>query len=220
MPGALLGAALYPLGLDAPVWLYVGAGIKFILWVARFIAAAPGSTLHLRAFAPVRAAVPGACRHERGDLADLGFPRERDPLRRHRPDRRDAADRATTSSSRRRAKRRRCATPTAGCMIVGKRFNAFAAEQWLTADGDGRDPAKARDPDAACDRGRRGHNGFCFDLGFDLHFCFGFGGFDPRYFELRKLPPPLPTLLRSLVRRLPLRKALVVAPRPQEREAA
>ena len=52
VPGALLGAALYPLGLDAPVWLYVGAGIKFILWAARFIAAAPGSTLHLRAFAP------------------------------------------------------------------------------------------------------------------------------------------------------------------------
>ena len=36
--------------------------------------------------------------------------------------------------------------------IVGKRFNAFAAEQWLTADGDGRDPASARDPDAPCDR--------------------------------------------------------------------
>ena len=52
VPGALLGAALYPLGLDAPVWLYVGMGIKFILWAARFIAEAPGSTLHLRAFAP------------------------------------------------------------------------------------------------------------------------------------------------------------------------
>ncbi len=26
VPGALLGAALYPLGLDAPVWLYVGRG--------------------------------------------------------------------------------------------------------------------------------------------------------------------------------------------------
>ena len=52
VPGALLGAALYPLGLDAPVWLYVGMGIKFILWAARFIAAAPGSTVHLRAFAP------------------------------------------------------------------------------------------------------------------------------------------------------------------------
>ncbi len=52
VPGALLGTALYPLGLDAPVWLYVGLDIKFILWVARFIAAAPGSTLHVRAFAP------------------------------------------------------------------------------------------------------------------------------------------------------------------------
>src|SRR6516165_5615864 len=41
VPGALLGAALYPLGLAAPVWLYVGAGIKFILWAARFIAEAP-----------------------------------------------------------------------------------------------------------------------------------------------------------------------------------
>jgi competence protein ComEC len=36
--------------------------------------------------------------------------------------------------------------------IVGKRFNAFAAEQWLTADGDARDPAEARDPNAPCDR--------------------------------------------------------------------
>ena len=52
VPGALIGALLYPLGLDGPVWVYVGAGIKFILWVARFIAAAPGSTVHLRAFAP------------------------------------------------------------------------------------------------------------------------------------------------------------------------
>src|SRR5664279_4032090 len=40
VPGALLGTALYPLGLDAPVWLYVGAGIRLILWVARFIAQA------------------------------------------------------------------------------------------------------------------------------------------------------------------------------------
>ena len=36
--------------------------------------------------------------------------------------------------------------------VVGKRFNAFAAEQWLSADGDGRDPAQARSPDAPCDR--------------------------------------------------------------------
>ena len=36
--------------------------------------------------------------------------------------------------------------------VVGKRFNAFAAEQWLTADGDGRDAAQARAFDAPCDR--------------------------------------------------------------------
>ncbi len=37
-------------------------------------------------------------------------------------------------------------------IVVGKRFNAFAAEQWLAADGDDRDPAASRDPDNACDR--------------------------------------------------------------------
>ena len=37
-------------------------------------------------------------------------------------------------------------------VIVGKRFNAFAAEQWLAADGDDREPAQARDPQNACDR--------------------------------------------------------------------
>ena len=36
--------------------------------------------------------------------------------------------------------------------VVGKRFNAFAAGQWLSADGDGRDPAQARSADAPCDR--------------------------------------------------------------------
>ena len=36
--------------------------------------------------------------------------------------------------------------------VVGKRFNAFAAEQWLSADGDGRDAAQARAFDAPCDR--------------------------------------------------------------------
>jgi competence protein ComEC len=36
--------------------------------------------------------------------------------------------------------------------VVGKRFDAFAAEQWLAADGDDRDPVAAHDPDAGCDR--------------------------------------------------------------------
>ena len=53
--------------------------------------------------------------------------------------------------SRLRAISSRCATRTGGWQVVGKRFNAFAAEQWLRADGDDRDPASARDPDARCD---------------------------------------------------------------------
>ena len=151
VPGALVGTALYPLGLDAPVWLYVGAGIKFILWVARFIAAAPGSTLHLRAFAPFAlpclslavmsavlwrswlfraAAIPLAVL---GVVGALNGPRYDAIVA-------PSGDLAAVRDADGRLE------------VVGKRFNAFAAEQWLTADGDDRDPASARDPDAPCDR--------------------------------------------------------------------
>jgi competence protein ComEC len=151
VPGALIGTALYPLGLDAPVWLYVGAGIRFILWVARFIADAPGSTLHVRAFAPyalpflslavisilvwrswaLRAtAIPLALI---GLIGAAGGPRydviiapggEQVGLR-------DADGRLN---------------------VIGKRFNAFAVEQWLSADGDGRAGTQARDGESPCDR--------------------------------------------------------------------
>jgi len=151
VPGALVGAALYPLGLDAPVWLYVGLGIKFILWVARFIAEAPGSTVHLRAFAPFAlpflalavmsatiwrtwvfrlSAVPFAAIGLIGAFSGPHYDVIVAP----------SGDQAAVRDA------------DGNLMIVGKRFNAFAAEQWLTANGDGRDPAQARDPDAPCDR--------------------------------------------------------------------
>jgi competence protein ComEC len=151
VPGALLGTALYPLGLDAPVWMYVGAGIRFILWAAHFIAAAPGSTLHVRAFAPYAlpclslavmsailwrswlfrlSAVPLAAL---GILGALGGPRF------------DAIIAPTGDLVAVRGADGRL-------QAVGKRFNAFAAEQWLAADGDDRDPAAARQADARCDR--------------------------------------------------------------------
>jgi competence protein ComEC len=151
VPGALLGAALYPLGLDAPVWLYVGAGIKLILWAARFIAEAPGSTLHLRAFAPyalpfLALAVISATiwrtwvfRASAIPLAIIGLIGAT-----HGP----RYDVIVTPSGDQAAVR----DADGLLQVVGKRFNAFAAEQWLTADGDGRDPASARDPDAPCDR--------------------------------------------------------------------
>ena len=151
VPGALLGTALYPLGLDAWVWLYVGAGIKFILWVARFIASAPGSTLHVRAFAPsallfLSLAVMSAILWRSwlframaipfvalGIIGAIDGPRYDAILA-------PSGDLAAVRDADGRLE------------VVGKRFNAFAAEQWLTADGDDRDPASARDPDAACDR--------------------------------------------------------------------
>jgi competence protein ComEC len=151
VPGALLGAALYPLGLDAPVWLYVGAGIKFILWAARFIAEAPGSTLHLRAFAPyalpfLALAVMSATiwrtwtfRASAIPLALIGVIGAT-----HGP----RYDVIVAPSGDLAAVR----DADGALEAVGKRFNAFAAEQWLTADGDARDPAQARDPNAPCDR--------------------------------------------------------------------
>ena len=151
VPGALIGAALYPLGLDGPVWLYVGAGIKFILWVARFIADAPGSTLHLRAFAPyalpfLALAVMSAAiwrtwtfRLSAVPLALIGLIGAT-----HGP----RYDVIVAPSGDLAAVR----DADGALEVVGKRFNAFAAEQWLSADGDGRDPAQARAADAPCDR--------------------------------------------------------------------
>ncbi len=52
VPGALLGTLLYPLGLDAPVWRFVGLGVDAIMHAARLIGALPGSSVNLPAFAP------------------------------------------------------------------------------------------------------------------------------------------------------------------------
>ena len=113
VPGALLGTALYPLGLDGWVWLYVGLGIKLILFAAKLIAAAPGSTLHVRAFAPwslpfLSLAVASAViwrtwifRASAIAFFAVGLAGA-------------ASGRATTSSRRRPATKSRCATPTAG----------------------------------------------------------------------------------------------------------
>jgi len=151
VPGALIGTALYPLGLDAWVWSYVGLGIKLILFVARLIAAAPGSSLHVRAFAPwslpffslavanaviwrswiLRATALvffalGVLGGFFGPRFDVIVPPSADEVAL-----RDADGRL---------------------VLLGKRHNAFAAEQWLAADGDDRDPASARVIDPACDR--------------------------------------------------------------------
>ena len=151
VPGALLGTMLYPLGLDAWVWLYVGQGIRFILWFARLLAGAPGSTLHVRAFAPYAlpflslavlsavlwrswwfraSAIPflivGLIGAFHGPRYDVIIAPSGDQVAARDPDGR--------------------------LFVIGKRYNAFAAEQWFAADADGRDPATTRDTENLCDR--------------------------------------------------------------------
>ncbi|MBY0613617.1 MAG: ComEC/Rec2 family competence protein [Beijerinckiaceae bacterium] len=142
VPGALIGAALYPLGLDGPIWAYVGIGIRLVLEIAKWIAAAPGATIHLRDFAPwsivfltmtvlcmviwrswlmrltaIPFAAIGLVGTVSGDRFDVVIPPS-----------------AEAVAAR---------NPTGDLVIIGRKTNTFAAEQWLRADGDGRKPAKA-----------------------------------------------------------------------------
>jgi competence protein ComEC len=148
VPAALLGAALYPLGLDGPVWAWLGLGIEAIMRLAGWIGAAPASNLPLPAFAPWSivfltfavlsallwrsrllrlTAIPllalGLAGAASGEKFDLAAPPTGD----------GAAVREASGE----------------LAALGRHKNAFAAEQWLRADGDARDQ-----PDAAgrCDR--------------------------------------------------------------------
>lgn len=149
VPGALLGTLLYPFGLDAFVWHYVGLGIMLIMVAARFIGGLPGSTIHLPAFAPwslvflamavlsvviwrtalLRAtALPLAAIGLVGAVSGPGFDVAVAPLG-------DAV-----------AVRQR----DGQLVVIGRRPSAFDAEQWLRADADGR-VAKSVIHKDACD---------------------------------------------------------------------
>jgi len=150
VPGALLGAALYPLGLDAFVWRFVGLGIDFVLWAARKIGSFPGATLHLPAFAPyaiiflslavlssvlwrtvlLRAtAIPFALIGLIGAAAGPSF---------------DVAVGPTGEAVAYRGK-------DGKLVVIGRGRNGFAAEQWLRADADGRVAGEAVTR-SGCDR--------------------------------------------------------------------
>ena len=141
VPGALIGTALYPLGLDAPVWMFVGLGIKLALWVAGFIAAAPGATIHLSAFAPWSMVVLSLAvlstviwrttllRMTAVPLLCLGL------LGAASGQRYDVLVAPTGDAVAVRG-------ADGAFVVAGPHANAFGVEQWLRADGDGR-PAKA-----------------------------------------------------------------------------
>lgn len=148
VPAALVGSALYPFGLDGPVWLYLGLGIEIILHAARGLAAMPASTVYLREFAPW--ALPFLT------LAVLSAVIWRTPVLRAtaipfaliglfgatQGPRWDVAVQATGESAAIRDPQGRLAS-------IG-RFSGFTTEQWLRADADGREPREARG--GACDR--------------------------------------------------------------------
>lgn len=149
VPCALLGAALYPFGLDGLVWRWLEMGINLVIWLAGLIAGAPGSSLHVKAFAPwaivflalavlsavlwrtwtLRAsAIPLAIIGLIGAASGVGF---------------DVAVPASGDAAAIRG-------PSGELLLLAKRPAAFAAEQWLRADADARTPADARNG-AACD---------------------------------------------------------------------
>ncbi len=150
VPGALLGTALYPFGLDGPVWHWVGLGIAIVMHAARFIGALPGASLHLPAFAPWSLAVLA--------LAVLSAVIWRTPILRATTiplllvGLTGAAsgpvfDVAVAPSGEAAAVRQ----ADGKLVVIGRRPGAFDAEQWLRADADARDARAAIDKDK-CDK--------------------------------------------------------------------
>jgi competence protein ComEC len=148
VPCALLGAALYPFGLDAFIWRYLQLGIELVTVVAGWIAAAPGADLHVRAFSPwavaflalaVLSAVlwrTWAWRATALPLAAVGLISAASGA---------DVDMIIPATGEAAALR----SSSGQLVLLGKSTNAFAAEQWLRADGDGRGAADAKG--GACD---------------------------------------------------------------------
>jgi competence protein ComEC len=150
VPCALIGVLLYPLGLDALVWHYLGLGIRFVLWVARGIGGLPGATLHLNAFpswalACLAMAVLSAVIWRSALLRLTAVPLALIGL--YGAATATSFDIAVDSSGDAVAVRGADGVLT----VIARRPSVFTVEQWLAADGDGRDPHDAIDADA-CDQ--------------------------------------------------------------------
>lgn len=149
VPCALVGAALYLLGLDGFIWRYLKMGIDLVTYLAGLIASAPGASLPVKAFAPwaivfLTLAVLSlvlwrtfAWRALAIPLAFIGLlgVRSGAPF--------DLAVPATGESAALRL-------PSGQLAVMGQRPSAFAAEQWLRADGDARLFSQAKNG-VACD---------------------------------------------------------------------
>lgn len=149
VPCALVGAALYPLGLDGFIWRYLKMGIDLVTYLAGLIASAPGASLSVKAFAPwailfLTLAVLSLVLWRTWTWRALAIPlaligwmgaRSGAPF--------DLAVPATGESAALRL-------PSGQLAVMGQRPSAFAAEQWLRADGDARLFSEAKNG-VACD---------------------------------------------------------------------
>lgn len=149
MPSALAGVLAYPFGLDRPIWWLMGAAVRSVLDISAWVSALDGATVVVPAFGPGALALFG--------LALLVLTLLTTPLRflglaalpaalavagqQPRPDL--FVDRDGSGAAVRGAD---------GRLVLLGRVPAFVAEQWLKADGDGR---QASDPNlragARCD---------------------------------------------------------------------
>nr|WP_319801412.1 ComEC/Rec2 family competence protein [Rhodoblastus acidophilus] len=142
VPAALLGSALALVGLDGPIWAWLGLGIAAIMRVAGWIGAAPGSNLALPAFAPwsivfLSLAVLSALLWRSRPMRLTAFPLLALGLAGAASGEKfDIAVPPTGDSAALRDASGALAT-------LGRSRNAFAAEQWLRADGDDRQKPEA-----------------------------------------------------------------------------
>jgi competence protein ComEC len=137
VPCALIGAALYPLGLDGFIWRWLEMGINLVCWLAGLIANAPGASLHVKSFAPwaivfFTLAVLSAVLWRTWTLRATAIPLVMIGLFGAVSGPRFDIAVAPTGD----AAAVRLASGDLG--LLGKRPGAFAAEQWLRADADAR----------------------------------------------------------------------------------
>jgi competence protein ComEC len=149
MPAAVFGVLAYPFGLDAPAWWLMGAASEVVLKLAHWVATIDHSTLVIAAFGPVALACFAASllwitlwTTKLRLLAIL--PLVTGVAVAAKPERPDILIERDGSGIAVRGKD--------DLLIVAGKPSRFVLQQWLTADGDGRNPDDAGlRQGAACD---------------------------------------------------------------------
>jgi competence protein ComEC len=137
MPAAVVGAALYPLGLDAVAWWIMGLATEPVIWVSRNVAAFAGAVTVVPAFSPLALLLVAAGVVVLTVLTTVlrvfgAAPLLAGAVLAAQPTRTDIViDRNGSGAMVRSA---------TGALTLMGQPSAFVVEQWLRADGDARRP--------------------------------------------------------------------------------